>query len=573
VYPAPARQVAVSAFLFSTLILGACQPSQSAQPPNTHKETVPVDKLNPKDFAAALQQVLPAADTTDSLWQKTPVHSVGQIMRLAYMQHQYHPLWVRPNGALPWVSAFLQDLDSLQWDGLQPERYHYTALMQQYDRLQKTTSPTLADYMALDTALTASYLSASHDLLLGVISPKTADSDWFHVNDTLWQAAKLLLQAADSDTYAAMQNYRSAIPTYAYLRSGLQHYQAMLADSSWLAALSKLDTGALLKNTDSLYQYVIQTALPWFQVNAADTFTPLQQALRAYQYYNGLKVTGRADKATVQQMKQKPDKAMQQMQANLERLRWLPQRLEDQYVLVNIPLMELFYRKDDTDALHMRVVVGRPTRPTPSLNARMVNIVFSPSWGVPPTILKKDVLPGMIKSGAAYLKKKGLYAYDRNGKQVDASRISEANYRSYTYRQPPGARNSLGEIKFNLPNKWDIYLHDTPHKEDFPKFYRAYSSGCIRVQHPRRFAELILSDIEGKNFTQGIIDSIIQTRRTRYEILNEKIPVHIVYLTAFEDSLRQNARLIADIYSRDHKLIALLHNYTNQTITDKKQTP
>ncbi len=114
-------------------------------------------------------------------------------------------------------------------------------------------------------------------------------------------------------------------------------------------------------------------------------------------------------------------------------------------------------------------------------------------------------------------------------------------------------------MKFNLPNRWDIYLHDTPHREDFPKRYRAKSSGGVRVERPREFAEFILRDIEGRErFDQLTIDSIIQTRKTRYEILKTKIPVHIVYLTAQEDSAGSHIRMVPDIYGRDKKLMALL---------------
>ncbi len=190
----------------------------------------------------------------------------------------------------------------------------------------------------------------------------------------------------------------------------------------------------------------------------------------------------------------------------------------------------------------------------------MANVVFSPPWGVPPTILKNDVLPGIAKRGGAYLARKGLKAYNRQGKMVSAGLVTAKNYRSFNFRQPPGARNALGEVKFNLPNKWDIYLHDTPHREDFAKRFRARSSGCVRVAHPREFAEFILKDIEGRNFDQQIIDSIIQTRQTRFEQLSKKIPVHIIYLTAFEDSTSTHIRLLTDVYHRDARLIAAMAN-------------
>jgi murein L,D-transpeptidase YcbB/YkuD len=208
--------------------------------------------------------------------------------------------------------------------------------------------------------------------------------------------------------------------------------------------------------------------------------------------------------------------------------------------------------------MHMRVIVGKPERQTPSLFAIMANVVINPPWGVPPTILKNDVLPGLEKSGKTYMAKKGLKVYDKEGKRVKVSIINAHNYKSYTYKQDPGDDNSLGYVKFNLPNPWDIYLHDTPHRGDFVKRYRALSSGCIRLQQPQEMAIYILSQIEKRNYTPGKLDSVIETHKTKWEILKTKIPVHITYLTAFEDTTGMHIQFTKDIYDRDDKLISLL---------------
>jgi murein L,D-transpeptidase YcbB/YkuD len=229
------------------------------------------------------------------------------------------------------------------------------------------------------------------------------------------------------------------------------------------------------------------------------------------------------------------------------------------YLVVDVPLMELFLRRDGVNVMHMRVVVGKPERQTPSLFATMANVVINPPWGVPPTILKNDVLPGVQKDGKNYLNKKGIKVYDRRGNIVKASSINAGNYKRFNYKQDPGDDNSLGYVKFNLPNPWDIYLHDTPHRTDFVKNYRALSSGCIRVQQPQEMAVYILSEIEKKYFTIGKLDTIISTEKTRWEVLKTKIPVHIAYLTAFEDTTGKHIQFTRDIYHRDDKLISLLN--------------
>ena len=223
-------------------------------------------------------------------------------------------------------------------------------------------------------------------------------------------------------------------------------------------------------------------------------------------------------------------------------------------------MMELFFKRGGGDVMHMRVVVGKPVRQTPSLNANMANIVINPPWGVPPTILKQDVGPGISKSGSRkYLAKKGLKAYDRKGNKIDPSQITMANFKRYQYKQDPGDDNSLGYVKFNLPNKWDIYLHDTPHRNDFGNSYRALSSGCIRLHKPQEMALYILGEIEKKKYDQNKLDSLIHTHHTVWELLRNKIPVHIVYLTAFQDTTGNHVHFARDVYKRDVRLLNALN--------------
>jgi len=300
--------------------------------------------------------------------------------------------------------------------------------------------------------------------------------------------------------------------------------------------------------------------MPWVEAPENDSTVQEKQYLIAFQNYCGIKTTGIMDSSTFATLAMPPAVYLKKLSANMERIRWMQKHFGDLYLVVDVPDMELFLKRDGADVVHMRVVVGKPERQTPSLFATMANIVINPSWGVPPTILKKDVLPGLKKSGKKYMRKKGLKVYDNDGNVVDPSFINEGNYKRYTYKQAPGDDNSLGYVKFNLPNPWDIYLHDTPHRDDFGKRDRFLSSGCIRLQYPQEMAIYILSDIENKkSYTAGRLDSIIATHKTKWEILKTKIPVHIAYLTAYSDSTGKHVQFIRDIYQRDDKLISLLN--------------
>jgi murein L,D-transpeptidase YcbB/YkuD len=400
-------------------------------------------------------------------------------------------------------------------------------------------------------------LQASRDLLLGAIVPKSADSLWFHANDSVWQAYNVLAALGKAETdYPSLDSFRSKIATYRLLREAMVRYDKLAADSQYLYAKQALAKGTA---TDSVKDVIMTSELPW-DVNADTAITTYNSLISAYQYYIGAKNYSKKDSMTRSYLSYPIDTIACKLALNMERLRWMPQNLEPVHVLVNVPLLELFLRVNGYDSMHMEVVVGRTIRQTPSLNARMANVVLNPTWGVPPTIMQKDVLPGMAKSGKAYLRKKGLKVYDFKGNQVDASVVNSSNYKRYVFRQDAGDDNSLGYVKFNLPNKWDIYLHDTPHREDFGKKDRFQSSGCIRVQKPKEMAEFILATLEGKRYTRERIDSVIETHKTRYEVLKNRIPVHVVYLTAFEDSSNTRVHLIYDMYKRDVKLKAALGN-------------
>lgn len=253
------------------------------------------------------------------------------------------------------------------------------------------------------------------------------------------------------------------------------------------------------------------------------------------------------------------DSTSSMIDANLERLRWLPQSFEETYIMVVVPRMTMLMKENNKITQQMKVVVGRPDRETPSLNEKVVNIVYNPSWGVPPGIMKKDVIPGLLSKGEGYLDKKNLKVYDRQGNEVDASEVTQENYKSYIFRQPPSERNALGQVKFNMPNPWDIYLHDTPSKGDFEKEDRYKSSGCVRLERALDLAAYVLKDMDNQDSLN--IDEVLNAGETKYINLKNKLPVHIVYLTAYDDG--NGLQFYKDIYNKDSELAALL-NKTNK---------
>ena len=526
----------------------------------THKPKKPSPSgFSDKRFTEKLQTILLPVDTVN----KKKVRTIAEDVRYTYQSDDYQPIWLKEN-FLSNESAgkLIAELEDMQWDGINPERYNVSALKKLKEKLDTTKKNSVNDAIAFDTAMTRSYIAAARDLLMGEIMPKTVDSLWFHVNDTTWNAPQQLVNA--KGVYPSLNDFRSQVPTYALLRDEYKRYTDLVNDTVFNQAIEELGTehdDVAHPGTEMLEHVntIIRTELPWLQTVENDSMSEEKQLVITYQKYNGLQRTGKLDSNTLAHLVISPATLSKKISANMERLRWMQKQFGDLYLVVDVPLMELFLRKDGINVMHMRVVVGKPERQTPSLFATMANVVINPPWGVPPTILKNDVLPGVQKDGKKYLNKKGIKVYDNKGKMVKASSINAGNYKRFNYKQDPGDDNALGYVKFNLPNPWDIYLHDTPHRADFDKNYRALSSGCIRLQQPQEMAVYILSEIEKRKFTSETLDNIIETEKTRWEVLKTKIPVHIAYLTAFEDSTGKHLQFARDIYHRDDKLILLLN--------------
>ena len=508
-------------------------------------------------FSEKLQTIYQIIDTVN--YHKR-INDITYNLHLAYWLNEGMPIWFSKNKPSIFADSLLTDLESIKNDGIDPEKYGLSHILQLKEKLLHD-SANINLCIAFDTACSRAYLNAAKDLLMGTIRPAKADSLWHHPNDSLWNGVDLLL--TNDEQYNSLTNFRSTIPTYHLLRNTLSCYYNLLTDSIFLQNQHAIKGRKLISENDSETNQallnIISKELPWYHIDPTnDSMDAREQFISTYQYCMGQRVNGIADSICINRAAMPVTQLINKLKANLERIRWMQQKEDSLYIIVDVPLMELFFRKDHFDMMHMRVVVGKPERQTPSLMANMTNIVINPSWGVPPTILKKDVLPGITKSGKKYLAKKGLKAYDREGKHIDEGTITAKNYKRYIYKQSPGDDNSLGYVKFNLPNPYDIYLHDTPHRGDFGNRYGALSSGCVRLQEPQEMAVFILSKFENKRYTFATLDSMIETHKTRWEILKTKIPVHIVYLTTFEDSTAKYPRFLNDVYKRDSCLISLL---------------
>ena len=305
----------------------------------------------------------------------------------------------------------------------------------------------------------------------------------------------------------------------------------------------------------------------------------LAEAVRKFQRDNRLRpdaIIGNNTRAVLngqprpQPTRMSGDAKIQRVLINMERWRWLPEDLGSFYVWDNVPEALTRVVRDGKIIHTDRIVVGQPSWPTPFFSADMKTVVFHPSWGVPPGIKAKELAPLLRKSsggaglfgifGGGYSAQAVLDAYQLKayigGRQVNANQVdwNSVNMGSVSFTQPPGPKNPLGQVKFMFPNKHDVYMHDTPEKELFSRSSRALSHGCMRVQDPRKFAEIILGEDKGwsADKVRGMFNGYSST-----VALSKHIPVHVTYMTARVDD---NGRLLTfpDFYGLDGRTTSAL---------------
>jgi len=261
-----------------------------------------------------------------------------------------------------------------------------------------------------------------------------------------------------------------------------------------------------------------------------------------------LKPTGILDNATLKLLnKNDGGNKREKIIASMERLRWLPKNLGERYVFVNQAAYDVHVFDHDKLAWESRVIVGQPTKQTYAFFDQIQTVVFNPKWGVPVSIIVNEYGPKMRKD-PGYLDRNGFIVVDLQGNQIDSQSVDWYNIGAkpkFGIQQLAGGENALGELKFLFPNVHDIYMHDTPTKPLFKTAERAYSHGCVRVQNPRDFAQVLL----GWNKEQ-VASSIEENPETHSVQLPQKVPVYLTYFTAWTDD-KGDLAFHNDIYGRD----------------------
>jgi murein L,D-transpeptidase YcbB/YkuD len=487
-----------------------------------------------------------------------PVRQRGAAIRAYYSAAGNGLLWLER----PRMQAFIARLKAAEDDGLDPSAYPIAQLQ----RLAAVSANTDTRSKAvIELYFSASFLEYASDLQVGRFLPRKVDPGFYQQDKAIDQLAALTGLARQPDLDRFFRAWQPQIMDYEGLRETLAQYRAFQRAGGW----PKVPMGDTLKPGMSDPRVPAIRARLAYTDGADANASPqgatyydraLADAVASFQERHGLDADGIVGKATIVALNVPVEDRIEDIALAMERIRWMPANLGADRLVVNIAGFELKeYRQDKLKDV-MAVVVGKPYSRTPVFSDTIKYVEINPYWNVPGSLAVKEELP-QLKRNPAPLAAQGFEVVQGSKVwPVDAINWSQYGPGNFPFqlRQRPGPKNALGRLKIMFPNKFDVYLHDTPARTLFVKSDRAFSHGCIRLSRPIDAAVDVLSGTPG--WDRARINATIATGERTVANLAKPLPVHITYFTAWVDHGVANFR--SDIYEQDAKLAAALNGRT-----------
>jgi len=491
-----------------------------------------------------------------------------------YRELFYTPVWVGQNSLSPFGRALLErvrkDRSIPPMLGLRKDA---RTLSEKAKKLYKGKS-SLESKIDLELQLSRLYLNYMHYLLYGGIDWKAFDAKrreleekydakvgWEYYRPKLTPSSLLIDATLSGDLQSAFDRAEPGRFRYKELKKQLVHYLDLQAKGGWerLPAFKAIKPGQSHPAIPKIRRHL---AMEGDLQGCATPEDPtlydscLQKAVKRFKLRHGLKGTPLIDTSTRRWLNVPIERKILSMRLNLDRIKWLWREEAPIRIELNIPTFRLYFYEGKHLVDTMRVVVGKPDHPTPSFHDVMEYIVVNPYWKIPESIVKQEMLKHLIRDPYYYERRGKILkrSWDENSERVDPGTVNWAQYKAkdkhipYYFMQVPGTSNALGKIKFLFPNKYSVYIHDTPSKKLFFRNERAFSHGCMRIQKPRELLKVLA--LYNSNIDVDEIMERLGTRDKKTIVLRRKVPVDITYLTSYIDPYG-NLNFRKDIYKYD----------------------
>ncbi len=485
-----------------------------------------------------------------------PIRQRREALEAYYQTFGGELLWLASSRA----NALISRLKNAEADGLDPNDYPSKQLA-----TISATGPS-ADKRGLaiiELYFSSAFLEYASDLKVGRFLPSKVDPNFFIESRTIDQQAALKDLAQTDSIDRFFDAWQPPGQRYAALRTVLAKYRALAAKGGWntVPLGESIKPGMSDPRIPAIRARLSLTDGASGEVGAAEGQlygNALVEVVKRFQARQGLEGDGVIGSTTIVAMNVPVQERIKSIILAMERLRWMPENLGQQYLIVNIAGFELRRVNAGKVEERMAVVVGKPYHRTPVFSDRIRFLEFNPYWNVPPDIAVNEELP-VLRRNPAGLSAQGFEVVRGNQvsdpSSVDWSSVGPGHF-PYQLRQRPGPNNALGRVKFMFPNPHNVYLHDSPARNLFERNVRAFSHGCIRLSRPLDLAEQVLRVGGVQGWSKERINDVVASTKNTVVNLREPLPVHITYLTAWADDGVANFR--QDIYGHDAKLLAAL---------------
>lgn len=474
-----------------------------------------------------------------------------QHVQYFYAQRNYGLLWSSKGIFNPSTDSLLSFMSSVRKYGLFPEHYYQSRLGKLYMQLAKDTAREIrldaSKWAETDLLLTSAFVGLLRDIRWGRIQADTTlAKDSNYTSNFFYRQWQAFEHQKTLDSMVTV--WEPVNPFYDSLKIALTTFLKSATLKKY-TEIEGQDSALLFSLVSRRLQEEDSSAF-----TASDTLR-FSDSIRQYQRYKKLKEDGRVSPELINSLNQHDSYKFLRIALTMDKFKQLPQ-LPVKFIWVNIPSYQLQLWDSGSVVLKSKVAVGKPETPTPEITSAVTNMVTYPQWTIPYSIVKKEILPG-LKKDTAYLRRRGYSLIDWKGNEVKADSINWHRYEDMPFKvvQGSGDDNALGILKFNFPNKYAVYLHDTNQRYLFARQKRALSHGCVRVENWEDLAYYILENDSKVSPHALPIDSLyiwLMHKEKHFIPVRKKLPLFIRYYTCDV----RNGKLVfyEDIYNEDRKI-------------------